>query len=231
MSISYPISHLNSHDLIGLLEEMNHLIAELKSISSQHFLPLSKKIKHYDQWVASNTDAKRSQEWSRIITALQYHDIIRQRLEHIEEIHTSCIHEFRQSSSLSPIEQTAYIRFLPKIVELNHVQLQATNEEFQRVAQELETLFVEWEQEADWTHSVTHHCARSAADFHATFTQASVKLNDLGTNMRVEYIAQELPLHLERIYTMESERTLFYQVFNLGDRQNSTIDSDNIDLF
>lgn len=232
MTVSIHISHPNQHDLIVMLEEMNGLISQLKSISSEHFLPLNKTIKQYDQWVVDSTKANKSKQWSGIITALQYHDIIRQRLEHIEEIHASCIHEFRHSSSLSPLEQTDYIRFLPKIVELNGVQLQATNEEFQRVARDLEGLFTQLEHKMEENHSLPDHCARSAADFHATITLATEKLQHLGTNVNSTYSTHELPLHLEHIYTMESERMLFYQVFNMShENRTSSTTNDTVDLF
>lgn len=102
------------HSSIELLEEN----AKNKELNISKLLALS----------AGNLDSS-----SQIIMSLQYHDIIRQKMEHIQQTHQEILEELKGRKEDNGAEEQAshYIEQIPEIAKVQVAQLMQTNKEYQ----------------------------------------------------------------------------------------------------
>jgi hypothetical protein len=84
---------------------------------------------------------------SKIITSLQYQDIIRQKMEHIQRTHQELIQELNlldvSENEIVLFKQAKYVSQIPEIAELQIAQLIHTNKEYQTAIQVIINKFVE----------------------------------------------------------------------------------------
>jgi hypothetical protein len=85
---------------------------------------------------------------SKIITSLQYQDIIRQKMEHIQKTYIELIKELNildedKSEQFVLFKQAKYVKQIPYIAELQIAQLIQTNKEYQNAIQDITNQFVE----------------------------------------------------------------------------------------
>lgn len=72
-----------------------------------------------------------------IITNLQYHDIIRQKMTHIQEIQKDIIDDLNQFDKHGNKFETKYLNNIPHIAELQVAQLMLTNKEYQNAIEKI----------------------------------------------------------------------------------------------
>ncbi len=85
----------------------------------------SRRIEQLSQRCFKNLDS--------VITNLQYHDIIRQKMEHIQITHKSIINDLSAVEDNEQYEKNsqAYIKQIPEVAETQAAQLMFTNKEYQ----------------------------------------------------------------------------------------------------
>ena len=114
-----------------VLPEINSLRRELGQ-SIQTIIELknkavedSRRIEQLSQHCFKNLDS--------VITNLQYHDIIRQKMEHIQTTHKTIIDDLNsvQNDSDYEINSINYIKQIPEVAEIQAAQLMFTNKEYQ----------------------------------------------------------------------------------------------------
>src|SRR6478609_2366840 len=106
--------------LIKEFEAMNKDLNMVEQMMSACFAVISEKLK-----VSGNE----SQAVEKMIKALQYHDILRQRLEHIREIHDLVIAELKGVSGNVSTPDLKFIALIPRISTLNILQLEEIDQE------------------------------------------------------------------------------------------------------
>ncbi|HAN77545.1 MAG TPA: hypothetical protein DCQ31_07120 [Bacteroidales bacterium] len=84
---------------------------------------------------------------ANIIKNLQYHDIIRQKMEHISATHKELLEELNQfkhsDSKVVLFSQAKYASQIPEIAELQAAQLVFTNKEYQKAIESITASFLE----------------------------------------------------------------------------------------
>jgi len=83
-----------------------------------------------------------------IITNLQYHDIIRQKMEHIQQTHKLIINEINENNTVadSVVEKTTANPFflqIPQIIEIQTAQLLHTNKDYQNAIDHISKKMIE----------------------------------------------------------------------------------------
>ncbi|MDD2564589.1 MAG: hypothetical protein PHU27_10280 [Salinivirgaceae bacterium] len=103
------------------LDHAVQTIIELKNKAVED----SRKIEQLSQRCFKNLDS--------VITNLQYHDIIRQKMEHIQTTHKTIIDDLNAVENDSEYEKNSvnYIKQIPEVAEIQAAQLMFTNKEYQ----------------------------------------------------------------------------------------------------
>jgi chromosome segregation ATPase len=110
-------------------------LAEDIETINKHILFIEKGIKK-SKSIKSQVEQKNQegfQNLNMIITNLQYHDIIRQKIEHIQDTHKNILDELNTLEKQENIIQQGlkYIKQIPGITEIQAGQLILTNKEYQ----------------------------------------------------------------------------------------------------
>lgn len=218
------VSTLSSSEIELALKNAAELSRSLQQISSYYFMPISNGIRTLGKAFVE----QEAQTWKEIVRLLQFHDIIRQRLEHVEELLLGVMPELRSVACITNLDSTLYLVILPKLVELNTAQLLAIDQEFQSSTQALASVMADarlkgWElplegDQAESFHSFSSTAAKAIGVLHSL--RSKLNYTALDTNISLE--------HVENLYTMESERQVFYQVFQ---RSVKNTDTDIVELF
>ncbi len=121
-----------------------NLISQIKSGITLLFVKHEKNIYQTSQL----TDSTRqfSESIGKIITNLQYHDIIRQKMEHIQETHQELIKEINSlgtNGNQMIKKQQEYFARIPDIAELQARQLLHTNQEYQLAIENISNNFLQ----------------------------------------------------------------------------------------
>lgn len=128
------------------LEELNfkNILKKLESEMAtyrEHFDNAGKKIPEIKERTEKTTD-----NISKIITNLQYHDIIKQKMEHIQETHRELVCELDNLSKQEDINdlntQAKYFIRIRDIAGLQAAQLMQTNKEYQTAIQRISDKFL-----------------------------------------------------------------------------------------
>jgi hypothetical protein len=142
-------------ELVAIFRQSGEKIAALHKYSYEDFSTLSQHIREYYRQAATIVDTisrwhisdlsldkhvagqaeKSLKNISSIVTKLQFHDIIRQKLEHIQQTNESIIEELltvsRQHVRSQAREIYKYLSIVPDIARLHIAQLTHTNIEYQ----------------------------------------------------------------------------------------------------
>ncbi|HON18233.1 MAG TPA: hypothetical protein PK990_03600 [Salinivirgaceae bacterium] len=111
-----PTLDLNSKELDKNLETINGLKNKAQDDS--------RRIEQLGQRCFKNLDS--------VITNIQYHDIIRQKMEHIQNTHQSIIENLMSSNPTTEVTNYQdYLKQIPEVVEIQAAQLMFTNKEYQ----------------------------------------------------------------------------------------------------
>lgn len=112
-----------------------------------------------------------SERINRIITNLQYHDIIKQKMEHIQKSHQYIIATL---SNVAQAGQTTDNSYYIKIYEVNAVQaaqLLHTNSQYESAIEKITRNIFEIGQEMDETATLCSRIAESGRKYHLAFTE------------------------------------------------------------
>jgi exonuclease VII large subunit len=144
-----------AEELVAIFRRSSEKIATLHAYSYADFTALSGHIRAYyrqaaamvetiSKWNAPEVSLGKSmvaqaqeslKNISSIVTKLQFHDIIRQQLEHIQQTNESIIEELiqvtRQHVRSHARETYKYLSIVPDIARLHVAQLAHTNKEYQ----------------------------------------------------------------------------------------------------
>lgn len=124
----------------GLLNKLESLSDHLESIESHHVDTLRNKKRIDDISQSCN------QNVGRIITNLQYHDIIRQKMDHIQQTHQLIIKGLNDKESdlhKTNYEKNPFFLQIPQITEIQVAQLLHTNKEYQDAIEQISNKMVE----------------------------------------------------------------------------------------
>ncbi len=137
---SGPVDKVAYDDLniSGILEKLKE---ELNSYS-EHYKSAQERIPEIKQ----RTD-ETSESISKIITNLQYQDIIKQKMQHIQQTHKDLVAELQefknQSEDISLNEKAKYFIRIRDIAGLQAAQLMQANKEYQNAIQKISGHFLE----------------------------------------------------------------------------------------
>jgi hypothetical protein len=151
----------SAEELVAIFRTLREKIATLQAYSYDDFSVLSYHIRTYYQQAAAIFDTisawkapdlsqeknvareaeKSLKNISSIVTKLQFHDIIRQQLEHIQQTNECIIEELllvsRQHVRSHAGETYKYLTVVPDIARLHVAQLTHTNKEYQNAFSEI----------------------------------------------------------------------------------------------
>jgi len=117
------------------------LLKEEIEVYSKHYHSAKEKLPE----IKGKTDAT-SESISKIITSLQYQDIIKQKMEHIQRTHKELADElenFKSEDKISLNEKAKYFVRLRDIAGLQAAQLMHTNKEYQTAIERISDKFLE----------------------------------------------------------------------------------------
>lgn len=142
-------------ELISIFRQSSEKIAALHTYSSSDFKVLTNHIRRYYEQATTifGTMAELSagltyqeqhvsrqaedslKDISNIVTKLQYHDIIRQQLEHIQQTNNTIVDQLLTGSEVSTVSMSGfdnkYLSIIPDIARLHVAQLTHTNLKYQ----------------------------------------------------------------------------------------------------
>ncbi len=118
-----------------ILKKIESIRADIEIIEKHSYEVLREKD------IADNTARNFNSNMGSIITNLQYHDIIRQKMLHIQQTHRLIIDELNQktetgSASFQESSNPFYLQ-IPQIVEIQSAQLLHTNKEYQKAIDQI----------------------------------------------------------------------------------------------
>jgi len=162
---------------------------------------------------------------SKIITNLQYHDIIRQKMQHIQEAHKELIKELNQmeenqNDQIVLFKQAKYVSQIPSIAQLQIAQLLYTNKEYQRAIQVITSKFdeigLELKDISEMCFQIASH-TQNSDETH--FHEIQEKLNDAVTLLNAFVKSNiDFGIEVELIYSAINRASDFFvQVADLDD--------------
>ncbi len=234
---------LNREDIIGkslIIKKVNTQLDELLKFAFADYVSLSNslgnfynKLKDFYNENGAFVDRKKIEallaSLNQIIVDLQFHDIIRQKLEHIALVNDQMIREVGSEIKFS---ETKYFRIYPKISKLHQAQLVFISKEYR-------------DHSLNIKHVLTKGVSKGVAslenfvfDFSETFNHIN-RFSDTIQHMinALEVLSKEVVDHVDEFevlsdikkgYSMQSEREVFNQVFDIDEEFE---DHDDIELF
>lgn len=249
LSIVEVIEKYTFNGLRDRLVDSNKQIEYLLNYSFEDFVKLSTRLKDYYSEVKKffeenevnpeNRELRKSylDAINHLIIDLQFHDIIRQKLEHIEEIHDNVIGELEVTDSGANLDGTKYISIIPEISVLHTLQLQGLRKEYNDATNDIgEALneLIHLGKRAEAMGAIDHEdTERHAKEFNKVVGKLKDELQQINTSFvdgdtlsPSQEVLDKLK-DVESIYTMKSERDVFNVLFGKGVEE----DEDDIELF
>ncbi len=144
-------------------------IQKLKNSSIEN----NKKVEQYKQQCFKNLD--------NIVTNLQYHDIIRQKMEHIQITHKNIIDNLNSITHGVKTEITSheYIKQIPEVAEIQSAQLMFTNKEYQNAIENITQKLYETEGDLNQIIDIYNSKTSYISDFENLINKLSVSCDKL----------------------------------------------------
>ena len=229
---------------VGVVKEINEQLSHLLKYAFEDYVSLSNslgnfynKLKEFYNDGGAFIDKSKLEalleSLNQIIVDLQFHDIIRQKLEHIEEIHATLLKELE--SNVSDINKTKYAVILPEVCRLNVAQLQFISEEYQSHSASIKQALRKGV--GDRVSSLESF----VFDFSNTFNHTDSFSDTIGNiinslKMVGEDVIEERNdqffgkvVDMKSLYSMRTEREIFNKVFGLTEEEPEN--DDDIELF
>jgi len=167
-SVSKQITHLKNNTCLienlsssKLNNEIRKAINIFKKISSDSYLPES-----FVSDLNSRTQ-KCFAYMGEVITNIQYHDIIRQKMEHIQTSQNELINEIKSinKSEQNTDDQLQLIVKIPEITDIQVAQLLYTNKDYQTSIEKITNQLIEVGNEMKALHSIYNSIHENAYKF------------------------------------------------------------------
>ncbi len=233
------------------LEKWNSEIHYLLKYSFQDFLALSQSLKDYysnlkeyykqefEKGIDDNQTEKKHllSSVNQLIIELQFHDIIRQKLEHIETIQDQVVLEIVSKPDKVDFKSTDYIFILPEISLLNKNQLDSLNQEYLNATvgiQDSLNNIISIIRNNDMVGLDLTETEKHAQDFNKVVAKLTDDLNSLNVtflkegDLDVSELSLQKLKNVEKLYTMKSERDVFNALFFKDHQEEEDLD---IELF
>jgi len=199
---------------------------------------------------------------SEIIMLLQFEDILSQKFDHISQINRIVVNNLQKDSEL-PEESKALL--LNKIIQLNSAQLEYIKQEHEEITSELKdkleriykasanilsAINGQDEKQKTLLNLITSKIDESMATIRSFLDTDMFKLSPKidalikiveGLDLNISFSKKEKIQHFDlqkllNIYTIESERMVFYKVFKetgnyINEKTSSKPEANNIDFF
>jgi len=153
--IEENLNHLrvNISECVIVLKRLSKQYSENANIIIQDFVNTRDNVQKYSEETKSFIDqfTKKidacSSNVNKIITNLQFQDIVRQKVEHIQKMHKEVLgilndFEDKQIEALPVARQARYVVQIRDITELQIAQLYHTNKEYQKAIEHISKMFL-----------------------------------------------------------------------------------------
>ncbi len=229
--------------IIELLEVNKIQLSELQKYSSEDFIHI---VSLFKNGPFNNTTDNPISDYlpltSSIIKDLQFQDIMRQKIEHIETIDDILLRELKQR--LSGNGGIIYSSVISEITALNVAQLQLILEEYRIVMDNITLNLKELETKLKQSSPMDYNLSAGLSQNQQTHTLIMdiIERHTLISQLPLEYNhkrkkeTKKVMAKLMNIYTMQSERDVFMQVFeseisNSTDNHLENNQENNIEFF
>ncbi len=230
-TLQYLFNEYSIKDLKKVLDETSIYIEIILQYAFEDFVELSTHIKPYlsnlkeqmDREDGINVQVKKQTlaDLNQIIVELQYHDIIRQKLEHIDESYKLILEEIEKIDDLAKVNDTNYIYILPEILQLTIHQFQLIEQEYKEACTYIRYALKGIEQNEEIakvlpfsiksTFNNISNLSKTIEQINEP-TQKIVNISKLNTELFDEVTLEKLKV-IYSLYTMQSERITFDKLF------------------
>jgi hypothetical protein len=229
---------------IGVVKDVNEQLSHLLKYAFEDYVSLSNslgnfynKLKEFYNESGAFVDKSKLESLleslNQIIVDLQFHDIIRQKLEHIEQIHAKLLKELENQAS--DINTTKYAVILPEICKLNVEQLKFISEEYQSHSGSIKHALqkgvgnrVSSLENFVFDFSDTFNHTDSFSDTIGNIINSLKIVGDQVVEARDDNFFDKV-LNMKKIYSMRTEREVFNKVFEII--EDVPEEDDDIELF
>ncbi|MBO9703157.1 MAG: hypothetical protein J7604_23285 [Sporocytophaga sp.] len=227
--------------IIELLDGNKIQILKLQKCSSEYFLLIGSLIKNIPlPNISDKTVVVDQTVISCIIKDLQYQDIMRQKLEHIETIDDMLLKELKQRTTGNG--GIVFSSVIPEITSLNIAQLKLILDEYKLIIDNIQKNLQKLEAHQIEATSVNVSKNLEHNQLTNTLIMDIIERHDLISQLSLKYNFKRkkdvkgVVLKLINVYTMQSERDVFNQTFereinNCQDNQFENNQENNIEFF
>lgn len=238
----YPLEKIGDK-----LKKGNEQLEFLLNYSLKEFVILSTRLKdyysnvkeyftvHYDEGQLVEIRNKFLESVNELIIDLQFHDIIRQKLEHIKQVHNWALSEMAEDKL--NLGASTFVAVLPEISVLHTNQLAALKEEYDiatfNIKQALRNI-IDQEAAASALGFDSRDSIKHAEEFNDVVERLASELKQLtsyvvpSTKISIDSSKLKKLEKIESLYSMKSERDVFNNLFRDGVTEE---DEEDIELF
>lgn len=230
-------SSLTPEDLVAAFTRVNEKTTQMNKYSTEDLLELSTKLKEYqqriDEFVADHDNEENRKKLqafhlkiSQIIVDLQFNDIIRQKLEHLEEIHQELISELNSGK-----DEGTHAQITIGIARLTKAQLEYIDNEYKSATDNIKNqLMAFWQDKIiAGTIELGFLDILNNADVFSKQVKMAImdltKVIDSQTDFKA--FREEEYAMIQSRYTMQSEREVFGELFGVSIEE----EEEEIELF
>lgn len=244
-ALQYLFDQNSIGDLKKILDETSVYAEIILQYAFEDFVDLSGHIKPYlvklkeemntEDDIDVQLKKQTMSDLTQIIVELQYHDIIRQKLEHIEVSYKKTLEEVNVKG-LEEISTSDYLYILPEIAQLTIHQFELIEQEYKEACTYIKNALKDIKnnkkiaQILDFKITNTFNNIDNLSKVIEQINQPLqqiVNVSKLSTDTFDELTLEKLK-EIYKLYTMQSERQIFDKLFY---GQNIVEEEDDIELF
>ena len=240
----------SNRDLELIFKSINIEIKLINKYLDLDMFPLSKLIREFSEELKlvskANVEieenyASNNKSLLEMITYLQIHDLISQKLEHIHSIHKGVIQDLVELNNVEDVNQTSYLSILLEIIQMNKEQLIVINKEYDEAVFFIKGQINEIESKIRTGSAIN---PKPYFSYNVEFEKVVIKIikslkeveNNVENGFNKVIDNKEKLYMISKIFTMDSERMVLDSVIN-GDNIENAIrgfknqNSNSIELF
>ncbi|MCP4522000.1 MAG: hypothetical protein GY827_09980 [Cytophagales bacterium] len=233
-------------DLKKIIEETGVYAEMILQYSFEDFVELSTKVKPYtavlkekmddDDGVDVTVKKQVASDLNQVIVELQYHDIIRQKLEHIQFSYEASMKEAKDIKDLGEVNDTDYLYIVSENAQLTIHQFELIEEEYKEACTYIQSVLKTIENNKGLSELLDFSIKNSfnnVEPLSKAIESLSKPLQDIvnTAQLSTDYFDEVTLEKLKRIYsqyTMQSERGIFDKLFY---GQDVVEEEEDIELF
>ncbi|RAW00529.1 hypothetical protein [Pseudochryseolinea flava] len=245
--VKFHISAYIANQYSSLFKSLNQKIDALYDHLNNDFLVTTNKVKKYNtiarEKMASgklNTDLREKvriavKSFDSIIIELQYHDIIRQKLEHIYAVESTLSKEFSQIYKSNDTTGNAHFTLvLYDVIKLSYNQMLQVKEDYLMASNKIQRILRQLWADRDISKTLQLFLFNTAENLRNVLEAMDliIKMHDRLREERRAFeveISEELRMSIlnevKQTYTMDSEREIFNNTFGI---QEELVSDDEI---